>query len=290
MHQLFVMLSESVLNRLSKCWRDMHAGPLAKPLLPPQPQVHAREDDLQQLCGRPLLKLEEGIDRRLDSVCLPRELAVRERVRPPRDLVKVCALPPNLREDLAEHRVVDGPSSSRQAVTRNPGRFSERLRFKLTNEKSQILTSRSVISRSGNWGGRRKPPRVFTEQGVSMLFAVLRSGTAIDASVRIIDAFVEMRHFIADNAHMFEQVRSIDRRLGSLERSTDARFERVFDYMGAHEAPSQKALFEGQAYDAFGLLVSLVQRARCLIASELRVVRFKPCFGRGEGFEPAAFV
>lgn len=63
-----------------------------------------------------------------------------------------------------------------------------------------------------------------------------------------------------------EQARSIDRRLGSLERSTDERFERVFDYMGAHEAPSQKAFFEGQAYDAFGLPVSLVQRARREIA------------------------
>ena len=105
-------------------------------------------------------------------------------------------------------------------------------------------------------------PRVFTEQGVSMLSAVLRSDTAIDVSVHIMDAFVEMRHFIADNAHMFEQIRSIDHRLDSLERSTGERFERVFDYMGAHEAPSQKVFFEGQVYDAFELLVSLVQRAK----------------------------
>lgn len=105
-------------------------------------------------------------------------------------------------------------------------------------------------------------PRVFTEQGVSMLSAVLRSDTAIDVSVRIMDAFVEMRHFIVGNAHMFEQIRSIDHRLDSLERSTDERFERVFDYMGAHEAPSQKVFFEGQVYDAFELLVSLVQRAK----------------------------
>ena len=74
-------------------------------------------------------------------------------------------------------------------------------------------------------------PRVFTEQGVSMLSAVLRSDTAIDVSVRIMDAFVEMRHFIVDNAHMFEQIRSIDHRLDGLERSTDERSERVFDYM-----------------------------------------------------------
>lgn len=51
-------------------------------------------------------------------------------------------------------------------------------------------------------------------------------------------------------------------RLDSLERSTNERFERVFDYMETHETPSQKAFFEGQIYDAFELLVSLVQRAK----------------------------
>ena len=55
-------------------------------------------------------------------------------------------------------------------------------------------------------------PRVFTEQGVSMLSAVLRSDTAIDTSVRIMDAFVEMRHFITDNAYMFKQIRDVERR------------------------------------------------------------------------------
>ncbi len=105
-------------------------------------------------------------------------------------------------------------------------------------------------------------PYVYTEQGVAMLSGVLRSKVAIDASVRIMRAFVEMRHFIADNAHMFEQIRSIDHRLDSLERSTDERFERVFDYMETHEAPSQKVFFEGQVYDAFELLISLVQRAK----------------------------
>lgn len=62
-----------------------------------------------------------------------------------------------------------------------------------------------------------------------MLSAVLNSETTVKASVKTMNAFVEMRHFIADSAHMFEQIRSIDHRLGSLERSTDERFERVFD-------------------------------------------------------------
>ena len=105
-----------------------------------------------------------------------------------------------------------------------------------------------------------------TERGMSMLSTMLRSDTAIDASVRTMDAFVEMRYFIAENAHMFEQIKSINHRLDSLEHSTDERFERVFDYIEAHEAANQKVFFEGQVYDVFELLVSLVQRAKRAIA------------------------
>ena len=150
-----------------------------------------------------------------------------------------------------------------QAVTRNPSRFPEQFCFRVMREEDQALRSQIVTSKTVEGrGGRRYLPKVFTEQGVAMLSAVLRSETAIKVSVKIMNAFVEMRHFIADNAHMFEQIRSIDHRLDSLERSTDERLERVFDYMEAHKAPSQKVFFEDQVYDAFELLVSLVQGAK----------------------------
>ncbi len=150
-----------------------------------------------------------------------------------------------------------------QTVTRNPSRFPEQFCFRVTREEDQALRSQIVTSKTVEGrGGRRYLPRVFTEQGVAMLSAVLRSETAVKVSVKIMNAFVEMRHFIADNAHMFEQIRGIDHRLDSLERSTDERLERVFDYMEAHKALSQKVFFEGQVYDAFELLVSLVQGAK----------------------------
>ncbi|MGN0071770.1 MAG: ORF6N domain-containing protein [Atopobiaceae bacterium] len=119
-----------------------------------------------------------------------------------------------------------------------------------------------MISNEETRGGRRYPPRAFTEQGVSMLSAVLRSDTAIEVSVRIMDAFVEMRHFIADNATMFEQIRTVELRQLEYQKSTDERFERVFDYMESHEPPAQKVFFEGQVWDAFELLVKLVQKAQ----------------------------
>lgn len=133
-----------------------------------------------------------------------------------------------------------------QAVTRNPDRFPDRFCFRLTKREIVILKSQAVISREDGWGRRRSMPRVFTEPGVSMLSAVLRSPTAIEVSIKIMDAFVEMRHFIADNAHMFEQIRNIELKQAEYQKATDDRFEKVFDYMGAHKEPRQKVFFEGQ--------------------------------------------
>lgn len=170
-----------------------------------------------------------------------------------------------LDSDLAELYEVETGALNR-AAKRNEDRFPEDFRFRLTDDEHENLRCQIGISsddlREFASGGRRYMPYVYTEQGVAMLSGVLRSKVAVDTSVRIMRAFVEMRHFVTDNAHMFEQIRSIDHRLDSLERTTDERFERVFDYMETHEAPSQKVFFEGQVYDAFDLLVSLVQRAK----------------------------
>ncbi len=150
-----------------------------------------------------------------------------------------------------------------EAVGRNKARFPEAFCFKLTGDEEQSLRSQTATSKTVEGrGGRRYLPRVFTEQGVAMLSAVLRSETAVKVSVKIMNAFVEMRHFLTDNAELLAQVRNFDRRLDGLERSANERFERVFDYMEAHKAPSQKVFFEGQVYDAFELLVSLVQKAK----------------------------
>ena len=170
-----------------------------------------------------------------------------------------------LDSDLAELYEVETGALNR-AAKRNEDRFPEDFRFRLTDDEYENLRCQIGISSDDLQkfaaGGRRYMPYVYTEQGVAMLSGVLRSKVAVNTSVRIMRAFVEMRHFIADNAHMFEQIRSIDHRLDSLKRSTDKRFERVFDYMETHEAPSQKVFSEEQVYDAFELLVTLVQRAK----------------------------
>lgn len=95
---------------------------------------------------------------------------------------------------------------------------------------------------------------------VSMPSAVLRSDTSIDVSVRIMDSFVEMRHFVAGNAAMFEQIRAVELRQLECQKTTDKRFKRVFDHMETRGAPKQGVFFDDQVYDAFELLASLVKQ------------------------------
>lgn len=154
-----------------------------------------------------------------------------------------------------------------QAVSRNPERFPERFCFRLTKEeaeivRSQIVTLQPELGKQGSWW--RYLPRAFSEMGVSMLSAVLRSKTAIDASIRIMDSFVEMRRFVAENAVLLDRIRGVELRQLEYQRTTDERLERVFDYMEAHGkagVPDQKIFFDGQVYDALELLSLLVRRA-----------------------------
>lgn len=97
-----------------------------------------------------------------------------------------------------------------QAVKRNMERFPQEFRFQLTQSEDQQLATnwerldlRSQVVTSSRHGGRRYLPIAFTEQGVSMLSAVLRSDTAVKVSIKIINAFVEMRRFIQNNAQVF---------------------------------------------------------------------------------------
>ncbi|WP_165046344.1 ORF6N domain-containing protein [Adlercreutzia sp. ZJ138] len=168
-----------------------------------------------------------------------------------------------LDSDLARLYQVETGALNR-AAKRNEDRFPEDFRFRLTREElDQLRCQIGILAGQDHETkiGRTYMPFVYTEQGVAMLSGVLRSAVAVQASIRIMRAFVEMRHFIASNAAMFEQVRGVELKLLEYQRTTDERFERVFDYMNTHEAPRQKVFFDGQVWDAFELLVSLVHQA-----------------------------
>lgn len=146
-----------------------------------------------------------------------------------------------------------------QAVKRNIARFPNAFRFQLTNEEYEGL--RSQIVTSNGRGGRRYLPYVFTEQGIAMLSAVLNSDIAIQVSIQIMTAFIEMRRFLVNNTVLFEKISEVNWRQQEYEKKTDERFEKVFDYIAENNEVKQKIFFDGQIYDAFSLLVELVGKA-----------------------------
>ena len=149
-------------------------------------------------------------------------------------------------------------------VKRNIKRFPENFCFRLTESeytglRSQFATSNkeSTIAK----GGRRYLPYAFTEQGIAMLSAVLRSDEAIQVSVNIMNTFVKMRRFMAENALTFDRLSSLELKQLEYQKESNEKFERIFAYISEHEEVGQKIFFEGQIYDAFSLLVSLVEKA-----------------------------
>ena len=102
-----------------------------------------------------------------------------------------------------------------QAVKRNIDRFPKDFMFQLTADQYKILKSQFVTS---NWGGRRYPPFVFTEQGVAMLSGVLKSKRAIKVNIAIMRAFVDLRKFLYSNDKLAVK-------LNELEKETKKRFE-----------------------------------------------------------------
>ncbi len=153
-----------------------------------------------------------------------------------------------------------------EAVKRNIVRFPNEFRFQLTDKeleslRSQFATSNNSEMEDGKKGGRRYLPYVFTEQGIAMLSAILRSDVAIQVSINIMKSFVEMRRFIANNSLLFERISTVELRQLEYQKQTDEKLEQIFEYISEHEEPSQKVFFDGQIYDAFSLIVNLIQKA-----------------------------
>jgi len=147
-----------------------------------------------------------------------------------------------------------------QTAKRNEERFPERYRFQLTmDEYKQVsLKSQSVILKTGQGQHIKKLPWCYTEQGVSMLAGLLRNPTAVQVSLGIIDAFVEMRRFVNTNRDAFTKLVSIDNKL--LEH--DRKFDEVFDLLQAPETIKQSIFYKGQFYDAFKLVTDIIKKAK----------------------------
>jgi len=106
-----------------------------------------------------------------------------------------------------------------QAVKRNVERFPEDFMFQLTKKESDILISQNVIS---SWGGTRKLPYAFTEQGVAMLSSVLRSKRAVLVNIQIMRTFTRLRKILLTHE-------DLKRKFEVMEKKYDQQFKVVFD-------------------------------------------------------------
>ncbi len=166
--------------------------------------------------------------------------------------------------DIAELYGVETKRLNEQ-VKRNIERFPEEFCFQLNtlefeNWKSQFATSNSDKM------GLRKIPYAFTEQGVAMLSAVLKTETAVRASIQIMKAFVAMRHFLQNNAEVFAEMSNIKKQLLDTnihQKESDKRIDELFTLMDKYKInDTQGIFFQGQIFDAYAKFESFIAQAQ----------------------------
>ena len=150
-----------------------------------------------------------------------------------------------------------------QAVKRNEDRFPERFRFRLSqSEMDELITNCDKSGRLKHYPGL---PYVFTEQGIAMLASVLRSATAVSVSVKIMDAFVEMRRTLAALVPVTQMLKDLQQKQLLDQAKNEERFAQIFTELGKLEIPVQGVFYDGQLWDARALVMKLIQSAKRLL-------------------------
>ena len=145
-----------------------------------------------------------------------------------------------------------------RVVKRNIERFPEEFCFQLNEKEFKSLRCQFVTLNENRRGQHRKYiPYVFTEQGIAMLSALLKSDIAVSVSVNIMKAFIEMRKFLMINGQVFERLTSVEHKL--LEH--DKKFDEVFNQLQLEENIKQRIFFDGQIYDAYRLIIDIIKKA-----------------------------
>ena len=144
-----------------------------------------------------------------------------------------------------------------EVIKRNMDRFPSTFCFQLTDEEIDRLSLRSqfaTLNKSNNLRGQHYKylPYVLTEQGIMMLSGLLKSDIAVKVNIQIIDAFVKMRRYFANNFNTNELLLNHENRIQLLENTLDS----------FKEQKIKKIFFEGQIYDAYSILVDILNKAR----------------------------
>ena len=161
-----------------------------------------------------------------------------------------------LDSDLAKlYGCKNGTKTINQAVKRHTNRFPERFMFQLTNHEFKKMQSQ--IGTVNHKNMIRTLPYVFTEEGIAMLATVLRTPIAEEVSIRIMDAFVKMKHFIKENKDIFKRLTTVEYEVIECKD----KIAELFDKLEPKEIEKQKLFFNGQIYDAYSLIIDLIKEA-----------------------------
>jgi hypothetical protein len=160
-----------------------------------------------------------------------------------------------LDRDLAEMYGVETKVLN-QAVKRNKDRFPDTFRFQLSkDELDELVTNCDRFATLKHSSYR---PFVFTEQGVAMLSAVLRSAVAVNVSIQIMQTFVSMRKALVNLHGIIQRLEGVEIK----QLKTDEKLERVLQALEKDTVPKQGVFFEGQLFDAHVFVSSLIKQAR----------------------------
>lgn len=164
-----------------------------------------------------------------------------------------------LDRDLAELYGVETKRLN-EAVKRNIDRFPENFCFQLAENEYQFLRSQIATSKKRETrGGRQYLPYVFSEQGVAMLSAVLRSPTAIQVSIKIMEAFVTMRKILLNNSQVFQRLDKLETK----QLESDQKIETIFTLMDKYKIEDKQGVFvQGQIFDAYIAFQNLIKKAQ----------------------------
>jgi hypothetical protein len=124
-----------------------------------------------------------------------------------------------------------------QAVSRNKERFPEVFMFQLNQQEFEILISQFVTS---SWGGTRKLPYAFTEQGVAMLSSVLRSKKAIQVNIQIMMVFTKIREMLVDTLSLKLDIEVIKKKLENQDKNIELVFSYLDELMEKQENPQPR--------------------------------------------------
>ncbi|MBR5369694.1 MAG: ORF6N domain-containing protein [Bacilli bacterium] len=162
-----------------------------------------------------------------------------------------------LDSDLAElYECKNGTKEVNQAVKNNIEKFPERYSWTLTDDEWKLLRSKFLTLETNSIGKgkyRKYMPRVFTEQGIAMLATILHTPVATQVSISIMDAFVNMRHYLYDNNEIYKALNYINNKLIEYDESFNILFSK-FD-------KKELLFFNGEVFDAYSYIYDLINEA-----------------------------